>query len=203
MQVTKDSVHLYSRDGKNQILTENVWKIRKTSQSGPERKSKNKKNATWSWMKWTEARLTERVLDSGKNQKLITDMSHKEHRTVSLLNDVYRRRKYAGVPLWMCKTRSVAKMRICHAGRHIMEETMCGHWIDQLLSFRLMPSKTNSNCYYHHPANLTLWGKSNLGLCQLCSHQSCILLYIGLLQLFITEWKIQLVTTGVMTKFWE
>ena len=47
-------------------------------------------------------------------------------------------------------------------------------WTPELLSFQInvihdqLPS----------PANLRLWGKSNLGLYQLCSHQNCSLLHI-------------------------
>ncbi len=47
-------------------------------------------------------------------------------------------------------------------------------WTPELLSFQInaihdqLPS----------PANLRLWGKNNLGLCQLCNHRNCTLLHI-------------------------
>ena len=47
-------------------------------------------------------------------------------------------------------------------------------WTPELLSFHI-------NAIYHQlssPSNLRLWGKTNLGLCQLCKHQNSTLFHI-------------------------
>ncbi|XP_072019715.1 uncharacterized protein [Amphiura filiformis] len=64
-------------------------------------------------------------------------------------------------------------MGLCHASRYILEKLLYV-WTPELLSFHVnaihdqLPS----------PANLRLWGKTNLGSCHLCHHNNCSLFHI-------------------------
>ncbi len=47
-------------------------------------------------------------------------------------------------------------------------------WSPELLAFHM----NSIHDTLPSPANLKLWGKTNLGLCQLCNHQHCTLFHI-------------------------
>ena len=107
-----------------------------------------------------------------KTQKLIKDMKPRQHRQslTSLVKDVDE--DDILVYLYGCANQGQWLKSVMQVDTSWMR--LLYEWTPELLSFHLnavhdqLPS----------PANLRLWGKTNLGSCQLCQNSNCILFHI-------------------------
>lgn len=174
MQLTKYHLNKYSRDGTTQTL------YRETLE--------RKKNlARWNGVKEIEQKERHLIINEmcrgqtdraglgfKANQKLIKDMNPQEHRKAltSLVKDIDEENML--VHLYSCAAQGNwttwdSVMQVDTSWKKILYL-----WSPELLAFHV----NSIHDTLPSPANLKLWGKTNLGICQLCNHQHCTLFHI-------------------------
>ena len=123
-------------------------------------------------MKWAEVRLTERVLDSGRTRNWSKTCATKSTRLTSLVEDVDEENML--VYLSGC-----AKQGQWLRWESAVQADSPWKKLLYVLTSELLSFQINAiNDQLAPPANLRLWSKSNLLLCQLWSHQNCTLHHI-------------------------
>ena len=174
MQVTKYHLNKYSRDGKTQALYREALEKKKDKSRWNGVKELEQKERHLILNEMSRGQTDRAGLGFRKNQKLIKDMSQKEHRKclTNLVKNVDEEDML--VYLYGCAKQGQWLRWESAMQADTSWKKLLYVWTPELLSFQInaihdqLPS----------PSNLRLWGKTNLGLCQLCNHQNCTLLHI-------------------------
>ncbi|XP_072022867.1 uncharacterized protein [Amphiura filiformis] len=174
MQVTKHYLNKYSIDGKTQTLYKDCLQ-------------RKEKQSRWNGVREFEQRERHLILNDmcrgqtdraglgfKKNQKLLRDMKPQEHR--KCLNSLVKAVDEDDmlVYLYGCAKQGQwlrwdSAMQVDTSWKKLLEV-----WAPELLSFHVNATHDQ----FPSPANLRLWGKTNLGSCHLCHHNNCTLFHI-------------------------